>query len=170
MKTLHTCKQIMMYALLLGMFFSASGPLICVPHKKVHIQRNRQDNAEVVDLSELSQEQRDAMNKILSSIGARAIRDDALSYPGSKPNELVGSIHSATLKSIQKCLCAIKKCLDELKEQDPADFPISKICEIDMNIGDRDDILPTPNAILDVNTTTTYTVIQWLKAIYQKVK
>jgi len=79
-------------------------------------------------------------------------------------------------------ICTIDSKIDVIDND--VEFAVSKLCIIDSKIdelfidfqetwtviGANADPVPTPNAILDVNTTTTYTVLQWLKAIYHKVK
>jgi len=79
-------------------------------------------------------------------------------------------------------LCTIDSKVDII--DDEVEFAVSKICVIDSKIdelfidfqetwtviGANYDPVPTPDAILDVNATTSYTVLQWLKAIYHKVK
>lgn len=88
----------------------------------------------------------------------------------------------AEVDTIFSKICTIDSKIDVI--DDEVEFAISKLCTIDSKIdelfidfqetwtilGANADPVPTPNAVLDVNATTTYTVLQWLKAIYHKVK
>ena len=201
MRTLHACKQAVIYIMIFGMFLSNTGPLLC----------RTQDQRARLHGSLLNKDSHRNVKALLASLGTRSVhkdhdarlaRPDVPSFPGSKPTQVVSPIDYATLKVMQECLCVIKDCVQQIKESlvfivepdawfslidaiecshidaptTPANLAEGQlllaegITELLERVGCLDDEVPTPNAILDVNTTTTYTVIQWLKAIYHKVK
>lgn len=89
-----------------------------------------------------------ALDALYRYIDPRLARPDGAEvFPGVQPTTVVSPFTGQACQRMLETVCGIKEVL-----------------------GSTADILPTPDAELDVNATTTYTVIQWLKAIYYKVK